>query len=240
VSFLTTQNFDWVEMEISNTVSLAERTLIYQAFAEDVRIGFPTNLQAPVAPLPVELIAFRGKTVGSAVELTWQTASERNNASFTVERSTAGGNEFRALGQVTGAGNSTSSHSYSFQDAEAAASAAPVLYYRLRQVDTDGKESISPVVAISWKKALTAAKLEVYPNPAIATDFVSLQLPAVPTSGQVVIVYDVRGQAVQQYPATASSMNLPVNSLKAGLYHVTLLDAAGQRVATQRLIVSNH
>ncbi|MGB3616831.1 MAG: LamG domain-containing protein, partial [Catalinimonas sp.] len=88
----------------------------------------------PIDVLPIELTDFSAEVSGDAVVLTWETATEINNAYFTVERSTDG-QHFEAVGQVTGAGNSGQSLSYTWQDV---APPAGRLYYRLKQTDFDG------------------------------------------------------------------------------------------------------
>ncbi|OUJ75854.1 T9SS type A sorting domain-containing protein [Hymenobacter crusticola] len=239
VSFLTTQDFDWVEIQLSNVASLAERTQIYQAFAEDARIGFPTNLAAPAAPLPVELLSFKGKIVGTAVQLTWATASERDNDYFVIERATTASSSFTPIGRVAGAGNNTNGQAYSFRDTEAASTNA-TSYYRLRQVDVDGRETLSPVVAVIWGKVPVSAKIDLYPNPATTAQPVQLRLPVTQAHGQVVMVYSANGQVVRQYPVSVGEFTLPTTKLSAGLYHVVLLDAAGQHLATQRLLLTSN
>jgi hypothetical protein len=117
------------------------------------------------APLPVELASFTVVADGpSAVVLSWTTASEKNNASFTVERST-GGQIFTSIGKLNGAGTSSNSHRYSFRDERLPFETA-MLYYRLRQTDLDGTVNYSPVRAVTCPK--TEAKFEVYPTVAIA------------------------------------------------------------------------
>ena len=96
--------------------------------------------------LPVTLTHFGGtRTSESNVELTWATATELNNDYFAVERSTDG-NSYETLVRVAGAGTSTNSKAYSFTDI---GTFKTLVYYRLRQMDYDGKASYSPVVSIA-------------------------------------------------------------------------------------------
>jgi len=236
LSFLTTQPFSRVELEVDNTLSALDRTRVYYAFAEDRPTGFPTSITAPT-PLPVELISFQAKAAGTTVGLTWKTAAEKNNRHFVVERAAGSDLAFRAIGTVTGAGSSTQGHTYQLQDAEAGAQGVSVLYYRLRQVDLDGKESLSPTVAVSLK-AQVLADMEVYPNPANGSEPVQVRLPLEPALGSTVQVYGARGEQVRSVPATAQALTLPTVGLRPGLYQLVLTDAAGRRIATQRLAVA--
>lgn len=108
--------------------------------------------------LPVELIFFDAGATDHEVQLFWQTASEINNAYFSIERS-ADALIWEETGRVPGAGNSTTLQSYSETDRFPLPGTS---YYRLRQVDTDGAQSYSDPVAVTMGASVTS----VYPNPA--------------------------------------------------------------------------
>ena len=169
-----------------------------------------------------------------------KTASERENDYFVVERATASTAAFSPIGRVSGAGNSASGRQYSFRDTENLGLTSTMSYYRLRQVDVDGKESISPVVAIARDKMPASAKLDLYPNPIAANDLVQLQLLMAHEEGQLLVLYNASGQTGKHYPVTTNTLTLPTTNLQAGLYHVVLLDAAGQHLATQCLLVTSN
>jgi len=95
-------------------------------------------------PLPITLIQFNAAPEGEDVRLEWVTASERNNAYFTIERSTDG-IAFESLMDVPGAMNSASILNYTELDRNPYSGLS---YYRLRQTDVDGNTAYSNVVAI--------------------------------------------------------------------------------------------
>ncbi|RAK68218.1 T9SS type A sorting domain-containing protein [Hymenobacter edaphi] len=234
IGFMTTQDFEWVEVEINNGIGLGSNAQIYYAFADDPVQGFPSTITPPTV-LPVELRAFQAAAAAAAVELKWETAMEKNSSYFAVERATAADGGFVEIGRVPAAGNSTSLRRYATRDAEAARLAAGLLYYRLRQVDHDGATSYSDVQAVRWQPKAAAALL-LYPNP--ATDVASVQLSTgLPVEGSVLCIYTTRGQLVRRQPLAPKSASLTVKGLPAGLYQVVLLDAQGQRVANERLSV---
>ncbi|PJJ53317.1 T9SS type A sorting domain-containing protein [Hymenobacter chitinivorans] len=237
LGFLTTQDFEWVEVEITGGVGLFSAAQIYYAFADDPNPAFPAEVGPPANPLPVELRVFQGRSVETAVELTWQTASEQKNAYFLVERSLGVESGFTTIGQVRGAGTTTRGASYQFRDETAARQDRGPLYYRLRQVDQDGTEHFSPVVVITWKSEQTTA-LQVYPNPAAETQRINVQLVGLPTDGASLQVYGNLGELIWRGPATGSALEIPLHTLRQGLYHLVLTDAAGQRQASQRLVVT--
>lgn len=95
-------------------------------------------------PLPIKLLTFSGIQVNNTIELSWLTASEINNDHFEVEK--LKGDDFENIGKVEGAGNSNQKLSYQLVDIQP----GDVNYYRLKQVDYDGKESFSEVIAVEY------------------------------------------------------------------------------------------
>lgn len=168
------------------------------------------------APLPVELSAFTAKAEGTtAVQLAWATASELRNDHFDVERST-NGKAFTVLGTVGGAGTSSVAHAYGFRDAQLPG-AVPVLYYRLRQMDTNGKASYSPVRSVQIGQADLAPQLQAYPNPAQGTVAVRVQGP-MPTAPLQLV--DALGRLMHTQPLADAGTDslLSLQDVPAGLY----------------------
>lgn len=95
-------------------------------------------------PLPIELLWFDARPDGSQVRLDWSTASERDNDYFTIERS-ADGHEFTEVMRVDGAGNSTTTLTYSDYDRWPLPGTS---FYRLRQTDLDGATAVSNMVVV--------------------------------------------------------------------------------------------
>lgn len=97
--------------------------------------------------LPVEWIDFTASLFEQTVQLNWQTASEQNSSHFTVQRST-NGTDYENTGSVNAAGTSSNVQAYSWSDDVTALKNVKTLYYRLLQVDTDGKHSYSKVIQL--------------------------------------------------------------------------------------------
>ncbi|UOR00202.1 T9SS type A sorting domain-containing protein (plasmid) [Hymenobacter sp. 5317J-9] len=165
-------------------------------------------------PLPVELTSFTARAESPAVvRLVWATATEKNSATFDVERS-ADGHQFAAVGTIAAAGTSTSARHYVLLD-NRLPTAVVTLYYRLRQVDTDGSASYSSVRTVTLKGA--AAGMAVYPNPARAETTLTGAVP-----GAVVTVFDAVGREVASSRADATGtavLALP-KGLPSGVYVV--------------------
>jgi len=111
-------------------------------------------------PLPVELLNFNGTCEEGMVNLAWQTASEFNSSHFDVEKSTDG-ETWRVMSTIPSAGTSNELLTYQAMDNSGTNGSN---YYRLRQVDNDGKEKLYDPINVSCIET-TAGYFTSYPNP---------------------------------------------------------------------------
>jgi hypothetical protein len=186
-------------------------------------------------PLSVKLISFTATaTAQQGVALRWVTASEKNNASFAVERS-ADGRSFRSIHRVPGGGTVQSRSDYLVVDENPLPGTS---YYRLRQTDFDGTSTYSPVCNVARGRA-SAQSLQVYPGRVAQEWVVNSTLPAeLLTGANSVTVYDAMGRA-QQVPchadaAEAGRWALDVRALPVGIYIVRLVTSRG--AFSQRMV----
>jgi predicted outer membrane repeat protein len=110
--------------------------------------------------LPVDLISFTAKVNGNSTALNWVTSTERNNSKFLVKRS-ADGIVFEVIGSVLA--KSANGSGYNFSDF------SPLRgnnYYRLIQIDLDGKEN---VLGTQLVKHTFSTTFKVYPNPVVGS-----------------------------------------------------------------------
>ncbi|QHJ08027.1 T9SS type A sorting domain-containing protein [Hymenobacter busanensis] len=234
ISFPTTQDFEWVEVEVRGGVGLFSNAQIFYAFADDPTQGFPSEVKTP-APLPVVLKSFTAKVLSEAVQLNWETASEKASSYFEVERATSPKEGFTAVGRVKAAGNTSSSERYTLRDADVVRQPAGLLYYRLKQVDLDGTTTYTAPVTVLWQPT-RLAELVVYPNP--ATDAATVQVSAENQGvGTTLVLYGSRGELLRRQPVHNATETLSLAGLKAGLYHIVLFDAAGRKLGAQALAV---
>lgn len=113
-------------------------------------------------PLPVILSRFTAQLAGNnQVRVNWATSLEINCSHYIVERS-LDGRLFQQAARIAGAGNSSVELSYGITD-DISGLGANIVYYRLRQVDLDGKNSVSRVASVRVKKA--SSDFVVAPNP---------------------------------------------------------------------------
>jgi len=162
--------------------------------------------------LPIELLSFTGEYNAGIVNLNWITATEINNQKFVIQRS-ANTLDWETIGTERGAGNSSSMLNYSYTDYSILSGTS---YYRLQQVDFDGKSSYSNVVVIQPPKQ----GIVVAPNP-----FDDALTITTGKGAMTITIYDITGHTVYQ----ASHKNEKENNgyiiqpnLAAGTYIISI------------------
>lgn len=114
---------------------------------------------------------------------------------------------------MPGAGNSAIPKSYEYT---VTLSAKEKVYYRLRQVDTDGQSSLSSVVSFQACRAMGAAPI--YPNP--AKDFFSIGNYTIPDGGTVRL-HAPDGKIIRTF-ASSGQQRFDLNGLGASVYFVSV------------------
>jgi hypothetical protein len=115
-----------------------------------------------VNPLPVDLIDFSCECYSDHIYTSWITASETNSDYFIIEKSIDTKNWFK-LAEIAAAGFSNIEKSYSYIDY---AINNNNHYYRLKQVDYNGKEETFSIIHINCEgKLKEESSVYVYPNP---------------------------------------------------------------------------
>ena len=180
-----------------------------------------------VTPLPIELLSFDGEYTSKGNNLKWITASEINNDYFSLERSSDGRN-FKQITQIKGAGNSSRDLNYNFLDVWAPEG---INYYRLKQIDFDGKFTYSNIIAL---RSLKHDELFlVYPNPTNGSIIVAIKefnsegydLKITNSIGQ--IVFSLENQTEEQ-----QKLSLDLNE---GVYTISLI--INKEVYNKKLVI---
>jgi hypothetical protein len=153
--------------------------------------------------------------------LTWSTASEINNKGFEVQRRTETGN-WSALGFVNGAGSSSNTHNYNYSDDKLSSGK---YYYRLKQIDIDGRFEFSPVVSAVIGGSQKFSLDQNYPNPFRGETIVRFTLPE--RANVKLMVFDMHGRMVKTLVSGSREKGthaITVNSttLTSGLYYYKL------------------
>ena len=192
---------------------------------------------SPSQPLPVELTRFDAVTNGDdGILLTWQTASETNNAGFEVQRRT--GSQWDILAFVEGAGTTDTPQDYRFRDT--ALPFADSLVYRLRQVDTDGTEAFSDPVVIQQGLSAEVQLDPLFPNPVRHQATVRYVVPNGEAKPVRLQVYNILGQRVatlvnEPKAPGREEVTLDTSGWASGTYFLRL--QVGRTTKTQRISV---
>lgn len=184
-------------------------------------------------PLPVEFLGITANQKGSGVSVNWTTGAEYNNKYFDVEKSIDGSN-WSTIARVNSAGNSNSTLKYNAYDAKPVAG---YNYYRIKQVDIDGKFDYSPIAKANIKIEKTG--VSVLTNPFvnnITVDFLSNNSQYVNAK-----LTDISGKqiAVQKWQINKGSTRIlfeQVAGLQRGMYILTVTDNNGEVLYNNKLI----
>ena len=203
----------------------ADEDIIWNAALNRWEVSFEVTgfsgfvVQTSNVVLPLTLLEFNGSLQNNNAVLNWKTDNEQNTSHFEVERS-IDGSHYASVGNVTAA-NTAGIHQYGFTDYNISTLNAAIIYYRLKQVDVDGRFVYSKIIALSPQNKNLVL---LYPNPVINEVNLAITLPK---SNQTQLrIIDNMGRVVkqQQLALTAGSNNLSIDlsSLSKGMYYVEL------------------
>lgn len=187
-------------------------------------------------PLPVELKEFTAKVIGKKrTALAWSTASEQNNLGFDVEMSAVTeGSVFRKIGFVKGNGTTAATQNYQFTTNDLQAG---IYYFRLKQLDIDGKTTYSSVKSVDIKGEVATS---VYPNP--AKDMINLDITLEAGANVTATLFNQLGQVSQtilpkQYLEIGKyNFSVPTTNLANGIYFYQL--TVNNTVSQGKLVVN--
>jgi hypothetical protein len=204
----------------------------------DFAPGNPFKLMVDVKMLnpflPIKLVSFTGHREGKNNVLNWQTASEINNLGFEIQR-IANGTDFTKIDFVNSKGDDKTIANYMFYDLHPLSGN---IYYRLRQIDKDGNESLSEIVQIKNALVERSEIVSIYPNP--TTDYVNVVLTSIQKEKVTIQVTDIYGKTIQQesYQAQQGSNKININSssFSAGTYFVKIFSESNETIATTKFV----
>jgi hypothetical protein len=191
-----------------------------------VTIDFAAN-----SPLPVRFYSFAAQRNKTSVTLKWQTASEENCKGFYVQRNTGGGWVDRGFVFSFADGKSNSILSYEFHETN---TSTGVTQYRLAEQDADGFLSYSEIVVV--KGTEQPNNIIVYPNPS-TTGSVTIVFPQ--TSVYGIELFDASGRKLREWKKLNSDV-LTINSLKTGIYMLTVKDILSNTSHVKRFAIANN
>ncbi len=198
---------------------------------------FVDNMEVVLRPVPVTLSSFKGERQGNKNLLTWTTATEQNNKGYELQRSANGENfstiAFVSSKAINGTSNTTLAYNYADEKPFSGNN-----YYRLKQVDFDGRSTLSNVVLIKGTKVNSIVLSSVYPNPAKNQLNIVLSAPA--NDRVTMIITDVAGKVVMQQSAQLVSgdnnLKINVSGLLSGTYLIKAVCNNGCETAVGKFV----
>lgn len=182
-----------------------------------------------ISALPIELVSFTAKSGRAGVSLNWTTASEANNAFFTVERS-QDGLTYSSLAFIEGAGNSDDVNRYEYIDSQPKAGNN---FYRIKQTDTDGTATYTSVINV-WMDILVNMELTLYPNPATSSE-VYLRQSMPEQQGEIVLFNHQSQQVARMITDSSGTTSIDISGLPSGIYFLKV--QFKERSFTQKLLI---
>ena len=183
-----------------------------------------------VCVLPVELVNFKGKAINNYNLLSWQTETEINNDYFILEKSD-GGAVFYEVAKVEGAGNSNTLLSYTYKHTNP----RELEYYRLKQVDFNGKYAYSKIIAV---RNNGEQKINIYPNP--TKENFSFEVSQSNDETYTITYTNMLGSISSENINISEGTNQYQVSkfidLPSGIYFIQILNETGEIIKTEKVI----
>ncbi|MGC4037643.1 MAG: invasin domain 3-containing protein [Chitinophagaceae bacterium] len=169
--------------------------------------------------LPLTWVSVTAYRDNGKVTIQWETGNEVNVKGFDIERSEDGINWVDAITNIPAA-NGDGNHSYKQTDT---ASNSIKLYYRIRQVDIDGKYTYSPVRTVAPVAGME--KITIYPVPASSNFHLGTSMP-----GEIkhVELFSITGNLLRVWNKYEPSYN--IQDLPSGTYMVRVHTSAAIQV----------
>lgn len=174
---------------------------------------------------PVEFMGVSARQEFSDVIVDWQTASETNSERFEIERAVSLSDPFSKIGEAGAAGESHSIRDYTFTDAHPVHGKA---YYRIREVDTDGRSTYSEIAMVNYTTELNFIS-NVHPNPAGAASGVNVEFVLPKDAATEISLMDATGRLIRtismEARAGSNAVKIPLSGVSDGLYFVVVAGA---------------
>jgi hypothetical protein len=180
------------------------------------------------APLPVKFVGFTLTRKNNDVHIQWSTSEEINADIYQVERS-ADGSEWNTIAYVAAIGNSSAVNNYSFTDKSIS---AQVVYYRIKEVDLNGKTTYTPIK--STKAEIASASATGIRIAAIQNK-VLLQFAHEIKGNLTVRFVSKNGQVVDQQTINNPVGQVVLNSKLTGNYIISISN--GQEINTAKQVI---
>ncbi len=204
-------------VQCSSTSGVFQGTIYFAEMMMNDFIGGGLGGSTFGGVLPIELADFNLEEEDKKVKLTWTTLSEVENDYFSVMHSISG-REFQDISRTKGAGNSSTAKNYThFHKTPAIGDN----YYRLKQVDYDGIESISEIKVIKFRGT---KYIDI--TPTLAINQIRIDIPYQFDFGASLKIFDAHGRMVYKgsFLPEEQRQTVDVGSFAPGLYQIKVSD----------------
>ncbi len=223
VTTYTPSSFNDTDETVTFSVDLADET-------------FFTLGSTEVTALPIELIYFDAEVADHQVNIKWTTASETDNAFFTIERSQKG-RHFEPIASQNGAGHSQNLRSYTYSDLSPIQGTS---YYRLKQTDFNGRSKYSEVIRVDVDSKKGGTTLSVYPNPVQAGEDLHISYSIEHDQVMQFNVISPNGHILHSEKrlvvASEEEIVLPTQGFKSGLHILRVVDENQNLISLKVLV----
>lgn len=178
--------------------------------------------------LPVEYLSFKATKQGEQTLLNWTTAAEVNNSHFEMEKS-LDNKDFKSIGLVKGSGTTSMESNYQFVDERPTQSI--INYYRIKQVDLNGKFSYSPVLPVDFSNMNgsmvngSGQNILIYPVP--ANNILNITAADYEQVNATINIYDIAGSLIiSSDKQLDKNTAINIESLSSGIYFIEIVNGS--------------
>ncbi len=210
-------NYDPALLEIEFSGTGYTSIKFEYAWVDDAGImGESAEYELMWSIIPIELISFDVELKGHNSHLTWKTASEVNNEKFVIQYSNDG-RYFSDLAEVKGSGNSSTIKEYSYTHKAIHSLQWNTIYYRLKQIDFDGKFDFSKVELLAIENS---SSVEISPNPVEENGILNIYNDQI----NEIKLYNVNGKLLttMKFSEESSSQSIDLNNFQSGFYFIQI------------------
>jgi N-acetylneuraminic acid mutarotase len=209
----TWSSSDAIPVGTQNAAYFSIGSDIYVAGGTDASFSTHKNIlqkgATVLTALPVNWLSFSAKVAHSSVQLDWSTALELNNSHYEIERS-ADAQLFVKIGSVSASASPNIKNDYRYVDLQPLSGTS---FYRLKQVDFDGKFSYSSIIQING--VLSNEFKEWYDN---LSKKIAVQVPQLYTSTADLIIFDALGRVVSKSKILPGLNYIQASNYTRGMY----------------------
>ncbi len=181
--------------------------------------------------LPLDFTSFTVENKTDFVQLNWKTENETNNKYFNVQHSNDGFN-WETISVVYPINSKAAVYSFKHLTPKAGTN-----YYKIQQVDKDGKFTFSQVKFVDF--SLNIEKFSFYPNP--VADYLNIDFSSEKSFVATLSVYDLSGKLVlkssQNINMGKNTLKVNISTLNSGTYLIVVNDNLTS-IKKQKFIVS--